>query len=42
MQMYKREIKYKGDYYDLEIVYDSCCKIMFYLLSARFWKLLES
>ena len=41
MQMYKREIIYKSDYDNLEIVHDFWCKIVFYILGVNYWKLLE-
>jgi hypothetical protein len=41
MQMYKREIKYKIAWGDLEIIRHSWCQIVFYILVAMFWKLLE-
>ena len=41
MQMYKREREYKRGYGDLKIVRDFWCKIAFYILVARFCKLLE-
>jgi hypothetical protein len=42
MEMYKRERKYKSSYHDLEIVQESGCKIVFYILGVVFWKLLEA
>lgn len=41
IQMYKREMKYKSGWSDLEIVWDSRCKIVFYFLGARFFKMDE-
>jgi hypothetical protein len=38
--MYKRERIYKSDYDNLDIVYDSWCKIAFYILGVSSWKLL--
>jgi hypothetical protein len=39
MQMCKK--KYKSGWYDLEIVRDFWCKIILYILGARFLELLE-
>jgi len=41
MQMYERERIYKSGYDNLEIVYDSWCKIVFYIIRVDYWKLLE-
>jgi hypothetical protein len=40
MQMHKERI-YKCGYDNLEIVYDSWCKIILYILGVSYWKLLE-
>ena len=39
--VYNRQRKYKSDCSDLEVIRDSWCKIVFYILGARFEKLLE-
>ena len=41
MQMYKRERIYKSGQDNLEIVQDSRCKIVFYILRVNYWKLLK-
>jgi hypothetical protein len=41
MQMYDRERISKSGYDNLEIVYDSWSKIVFYILGLDYWKLWE-